>query len=166
MATESVPTGLLEVGRVGKPHGVRGDLHVWFTTDREERWAVGSRLWIAGEWRVVSSSSARSDHHVCHFLGVDVRESAALLTNSLIYADPIEDSEALWVHELIGARVQESNGIDRGKCIAVLDNPAGPIMELESGALVPAVFVTKMVDGVATVDVPQGLFELGESDEN
>lgn len=95
-----------------------------------------------------------------------MRESAALLTNSLIYADPIEDSEALWVHELIGARVQESNGIDRGKCIAVLDNPAGPIMELESGALVPAVFVTKMEDGVATVEVPQGLFELGESDEN
>ena len=165
MADNSAPTGLLEVGRVGKPHGVRGDLHVHFTTDRNERWAQGARLWIAGEWRIVHACKAQVDHFVCHFEGFDVREESARLTNATIFAEPIDDPEAMWVHELIGARVLESNGTERGTCIAVLDNPSGPIMELDSGALVPAIFITNLDEGVAVVDVPDGLFELGEDDE-
>jgi len=39
---ERVPEGLLEVGRIGRPHGVRGDVFIDLTTDRAERAAVGS----------------------------------------------------------------------------------------------------------------------------
>ena len=37
---------------------------------------------------------------------------------------------------------------------------ASDILELESGALVPTVFVVSNQDGVITVDVPDGLFDL------
>ena len=166
MAANSVPTGLLEVGRVGKPHGVRGDLHVFFTTNRDERWAVGAQLWIAGDWRTITASKPQVDHFICHFADFDVREDSARLTNAAIFAEPIADPEALWVHEMIGAQVVEVNGTERGVCVAVLDNPAGPIMELDSGALVPAIFVKSLDEGVAVVDVPDGLFELGDDDED
>jgi hypothetical protein len=33
-------------------------------------------------------------------------------------------------------------------------------LELDQGALVPTTFVVDVVDGVITVDVPDGLFEL------
>ena len=166
MATDNAPAGLLEVGRVGKPHGVRGDLHVHFTTDRAERWKVGAQLWIAGEWRTIVSSKQQVDHRICHFDGFDVREESARLTNATVYADPIDDPEAVWVHDLIGATVVESDGTARGKCVAVLDNPAGPMMELDTGALVPTVFIVSLDDGVASVDTPEGLFELGDADED
>ena len=166
MATYNAPAGLLEVGRVGKPHGVRGDLHVYFTTDRAERSKVGAQLWIAGEWRTIASAKVQVDHHICHFEGFDVREESARLTNATVYAEPIEDPDAVWVHDLIGAQVIEANGTVRGKCVAVLDNPAGPMLELDTGALVPSVFITSMVNGTATVETPDGLFDLGEPDED
>ncbi|MFZ9292268.1 MAG: ribosome maturation factor RimM, partial [Ilumatobacteraceae bacterium] len=44
MSTSSTtePVGLIEVGRIGRAHGVRGDLRVDFYTHREERTAVGA----------------------------------------------------------------------------------------------------------------------------
>jgi 16S rRNA processing protein RimM len=80
----------------------------------------------------------------------------------VLAAEPIEDPNALWVHQLIGAEVIEATGTARGRCVAVIDNPAADLLELESGALVPAAFVVSVAEGVVTIDPPEGLFELGE----
>ena len=40
------PDGLLEVGRIGKPHGVRGDLFLSLTSDLAQRREVGAQLII------------------------------------------------------------------------------------------------------------------------
>ena len=77
-------------------------------------------------------------------------------------AEPIEDPDELWVHELIGCRVLSADGVDRGPVVAVQENPAADLLVLESGALVPVVFeVDGPVDGTVHVEVPDGLFELG-----
>ncbi|MGA0231062.1 MAG: hypothetical protein ACO3L8_09805, partial [Ilumatobacteraceae bacterium] len=47
---------LLEGGRLGRAHGIRGDLVVNLSTDRLERVAVGARLLIGDQWRTVVSS--------------------------------------------------------------------------------------------------------------
>ena len=49
---------LLEVGRIGRAHGVRGDLYVELITDRSERVAVGARLQGRGTWLTVEASPA------------------------------------------------------------------------------------------------------------
>ena len=46
--------------------------------------------------------------------------------------------------------------------MAVIDNPAADLLELESGALVPVTFVVSAEHGVVTIDPPDGLFDLGE----
>ncbi|MDJ0768260.1 MAG: ribosome maturation factor RimM [Ilumatobacter sp.] len=161
-----VPEGLLEVGRVGRAHGVRGDLFVDLTTDRSERAAVGSRLWVRGRWMTISASSRSNERWRVHFDGVDTREVAQALTGGLLYAPPIDDADALWVHQVIGAHVIEVNGIERGRCTAVIENPASDLLELDTGSLVPAVFVTAVDVGehgtLVTIDPPDGLFDLGE----
>jgi hypothetical protein len=43
--------------------------------------------------------------------------------------------------------------------VAVIDNPAHALLELDSGALVPVTFVVDNADGVITIDPPEGLFE-------
>ena len=76
-----------------------------------------------------------------------------------MYAEPIDDPDALWVHHLVGAAVVELDGTERGRCVAVIDNPAADLLELDSGALVPVTFVVGFDDGVVTIDPPEGLFE-------
>lgn len=156
---------LLEVGRIGRAHGVRGELYVDLTTDRRERLEPGARLYASGRWLVVHSSRELPQRWLVHFEGVDDRNTAELLTNSVVYAPPLDDPDVIWVHELIGARVRDLSGVDRGVCTAVVENPANDLIELDSGALVPVTFLVEVTDdGVAIVDPPEGLFELYESE--
>ena len=53
---------------------------------------------------------------------------------------PLEDPAALWVHDLVGSMVVERGGTERGSCVSVIANPASDLLELDSGARVPAVF--------------------------
>lgn len=152
---------LLEVGRIGRAHGVRGDVYVDLLTDRTERLAVGSRLFASGRWLNVTQSRALPQRWLVHFEGVDDRTAAERLTTSVLYAEPLDEPDTIWVHQLIGARVRDVDGVDRGTCVAVLQNPANDLIELDSGALVPVIFVTEVTDdGVVVVDPPDGLFEI------
>ena len=154
------PEGLLEVGFIRRPHGVKGDTYVDLLTDREDRLAVGSRLWAKGAWRTITASKRLPQRWLVHFEGFDDRTAIEALTNAPLLAPPVEDPDALWVHDLLGSRVVEVNGTDRGMCVGVLANPAHDILELDSGALVPVIFVQSMADGVITIDPPDGLFDL------
>ena len=156
------PPDLLEVGRIGRPHGVRGELYVDLLTDREERVAVGSRLVARGDTLEVVAARPSNGRWLVMFAGVSDRTQAERLTGVQLLAAPIEDPDALWVHELLGSRVIEAGGVERGRCVSVLANPAHDLLELDSGALVPVTFVVSCVDGVTTVDVPEGLFDLVE----
>jgi 16S rRNA processing protein RimM len=160
----AIPEGLLEVGHIGRAHGIRGDVFLVLTTDRDERAAVGSKLWARDRWFTVTQSSNASGKWRVHLEGVDDRNAAEALTGTTVFAEPIDDADALWVHDLIGATVLEKNGIDRGTCVSVVSNPAADLLELESGALVPVTFVTDIdVSGgvpLVTIDPPDGLFDL------
>ncbi len=152
------PPGWLIVGRIGRPHGVRGEVYVDLTTDRTDRLAVGSRLWAREREVVVDAARRHNTRWLVTFGGFD-RTLAERMTNADLYAEPVYDPDALWVHELIGSRVVDAAGIERGVCTAVVANPAADLLELDSGALVPVTFVTGSTGGVITIDPPLGLFD-------
>jgi 16S rRNA processing protein RimM len=153
---------LREVGRIGRAHGVGGEVYVVLITDRVERLAPGARLLAGSQWLTVSESRPQQQRWLVHFEGIDDRTMAEKLTNSILLAEPVVDDsdDALWVHELIGSRVIDRQGVDRGTCVAVLDNPAHDILELDTGAPVPVTFVLTSSGGVTTIDPPEGLFDL------
>ena len=154
---------LREVGRIGRAHGVTGELYVSLITDRVERLAPGARVLSGSQWLTVVESRQQQQRWLVRFDGVVDRNAAEKLTNSVLLAEPLaEDGEddALWVHELIGSRILDKQGVERGTCIAVIDNPAHDIIELDTGALIPVIFVVSCRDGVAVVDPPEGLFDL------
>ena len=155
-------TDLLVVGRVGKAHGLRGEVYVDLVTDRTERLAPGSVLHAEGSLLTVLASKPQQTRWLVQFEGVNDRAAAEALTNTELEAEPIADPEAVWVHELIGSRVVERDGTDRGRCVGVLANPAHDILELESGALVPTIFILSCADGITTIDPPEGLFAVYE----
>ncbi|MEO7398875.1 MAG: ribosome maturation factor RimM, partial [Ilumatobacteraceae bacterium] len=111
-------------------------------------------------WRTVTYSKHLPQRWLVHFDGFVDRTAVEALTNAPLYGEPLDDPDALWVHEMVGARVVELTGEERGTCVAVLANPAHDILELDSEALVPVIFVVSCVDGVITIDPPDGLFDL------
>lgn len=145
---------------MGRAHGLKGEVYVNLTTDRSERVAVGATLYANGSPLVVAASRPQQDRWLVAFEGVADRNGAEALTNAELTAEPIEDPDAVWVHELIGTRVVETDGTERGRCTGVIANPAHDIIELDTGALVPAIFVVSCVGGVTTIDPPNGLFDL------
>jgi 16S rRNA processing protein RimM len=155
------PENLLEVGHIRRPHGLRGDVFVQLVSDRDDRLAPGSILY-SGDRRfaVTGSRRAAKGRWVVSFEGIESRADAEAFTNTTVFAEPIDDPDALWVHELIGSRVVDQDGVDRGECVAVVANPASDLLELGDGALVPSTFIVAHEDSVISVDVPTGLFEL------
>jgi 16S rRNA processing protein RimM len=153
------PAGLLEIGQIRRAHGVRGDVIVELASDRPERVAAGAR-WFAGDgWLTVVAARRHQDRWLVTLAEVEDRSFAQRYTNTTVYAEPVDDPDELWVHDLIGSEVVEVSGRSRGLCVAVVDNPAADLLELDSGALVPVVFVTERRHGTIVIDPPLGLFD-------
>jgi len=153
---------LLGVGRIVKPHGLRGDVIVSLTTNRDERVAAASVLHTDdGRTLEVVRSSAHRGRFIVTFAGVEGIDAAEALRDTPLSAPPLDDPDALWVHDLIGSTVLDGAGGELGRVRSVEANPASDLLVLESGALIPLRFVTGSVPGATvTVDVPDGLLDL------
>ena len=153
---------LLAVGRIVKPHGLRGEVIISLTTNRVERVDPGSVL-FAGDGRtfeVVRSTSHRG-RYIVTIAGVEDIDRAEELRDTALFAPPLEDPDELWVHELIGSAVRDTSGAELGTVVGVEANPASDLLVLSGGGLVPLRFVTEWDPGVRiTVDIPDGLLDL------
>ncbi len=150
---------MLEVGRVAKSHGLRGEVIVELFTNRTERVAPGTVLTSEQGDLVVERSSPHGTRWIVAFKGVHSREAADELHGRVLSAPPLEDADALWVHELVGSEVHDINGAPIGRVAAVESNPASDLLVLENGGLIPLRFVNAHEPGRVTVDIPDGLLE-------
>jgi 16S rRNA processing protein RimM len=157
--------GELEVGRIGHAHGVRGEVSITFVSNRPERTKPGAVLHAGDRELVVASARRHHDRWLVRFEGVEDRTGAAALRGSVLTARPLGADAPLaddeyWVHELIGSPVVDTHGAALGTVVGVEANPAHDLLVLDSGPLVPIVFVVGRNDGTVVVDPPDGLLEL------
>jgi 16S rRNA processing protein RimM len=151
---------LLEVGRISKPHGLKGEVVVDLVTNRTDRLDPGTVLTTStGFQLVVESSQPFVKRWIVSFQGVGDREAAERLRGKILLAEPVEDPDALWVDELVGSVAEDQNGRVLGKVVAILANPASDLLELEGGGLVPLVFLVEHGSKRVVVDIPDGLIE-------
>jgi 16S rRNA processing protein RimM len=148
------------VGFVTKAHGIRGEVIVRLTTDRTERVEPGAVLQSKRGPMAVRSSRAHQRDWIVLFDGVPDRNAAEELRGLKLLAEPLDDPEVLWVHELVGCTVVDADGVERGRVTALEPNPASDLLVLDTGHLVPLRFVTDRADGRVTIDPPEGLFDL------
>jgi 16S rRNA processing protein RimM len=165
LSTSSTDVPFLEVGRVARPHGLRGQVVVELWTNRLERMAPGARLrGPAGDLEVLEASPhgavGGQARWLVSFRGVEAREDAEALRGALLTAAPLADAEAWWVHDLIGARVVAPEGTEVGVVKAIEANPASDLLVLADGRLIPLRFVVDRQPGRLTVELPPGLLEL------
>jgi len=152
---------LLEVGRVGKAHGLRGEVHVVAVTNIAERFAAGSELVVGDRSLVVRSSRPAGSGFVVGFDGIDDRNAAEALRGASVRAEAVDAADdELFAHDLIGAEVRDRAGARIGSIESVQANPAHDLLVLDGGTLIPAVFVVDQSPGVVIVDLPEGLLDL------
>lgn len=165
------------VGRVGRPHGVRGELTVELRTDDPDaRFAPGAVLRTDPPERgplTVTDVHPRSGGLVVAFAGIGDREGAEALRGTVLVVDsdslPPLDAEDEWYdHELIGLAVLDPAGVAVGTVADVLHSPGSELLVVRSGDgrehLVPFVRdIVPEVDvpgGRIVVAAPEGLYDL------
>ncbi|MET0275385.1 MAG: ribosome maturation factor RimM [Acidimicrobiia bacterium] len=158
------PPGELEVGRLGRAHGLRGEIAVTFSSNRPERHAPGAVFHAGDRELVVTSARPHQGRWLLCFEGVTDRTAAEALNGVTLRAAPLDDEVLddgeFWVHELIGCAVVDPAGNELGTVTSIEANPAHDQLVLASGALVPITFVVERRDGTVVVDAPEGLFDL------
>jgi 16S rRNA processing protein RimM len=152
----------LELGRVGRPHGVRGEVVVTLHTDRSERTTPGAVLRAGDRTLVVASARPHQGRWLLRFEGITDRDGAEELRGATLVGEPLDDpgEGRLWVHELVGDHVRDVHGNTLGRVAEVQANPAHDILVLDDGVLVPVVFVVDRQPGVLVVDPPDGLLDV------
>jgi 16S rRNA processing protein RimM len=153
---------MLQVGQVVKPHGLRGDVIVSLATNRDERVAPGSVLTTDdGRTMKVLRSSPHQGRFIVTFEGLSGIDDAESARGTQLFAPPLDDPDALWIHELIGAEVEDVTGRVLGTVESVEANPASDLLVLDGGALIPLRFVVANEPGMrVTVELPDGLLDL------
>ena len=155
---------MLEVGRIAKAHGIKGEVLVHLTGDRRERVAPGAVLTLADERTLtVRSATSHQGKWIVTLEGVSTRTAAEALHGLILFAEPIDDPDALFVHDLIGSTVVDTTGgAVLGTVESVEANPASDLLVLAgSGGLIPVRFIVERdADGRLVVDLPEGLLDL------
>lgn len=155
----------MEVGRITKAFGLKGEVLVALSSDRASRLDPGSVLETERGPLVVVSASPHQNRFIVQFEGVSDRQAAEVWRGTLLRAAPpagddVDDLDALWVHELIGASVVTPDGATLGTVTEVQANPAADLLVLDGGALIPMNFVRDHEPGRISVEIPDGLLEL------
>jgi len=167
----------LVVGRVGRPHGVRGEVTVELRTDDPDaRFAPGSSLRTDPASRgplTVVEARPRSGGLVVAFDGVHDRAGAEAIRGTALVVDSAElpdlDVPDEWYdHQLVGLAAVDPAGTPLGTVTDVVHSPASDLLVLRAGDgrehLVP--FVRELVPSVdvpggrVVVDPPDGLLDL------
>jgi 16S rRNA processing protein RimM len=176
------------VGRVGRPHGIRGEVVIGVRTDEPDlRFAAGAALDVTrtlpegpaepppGQPSLtVASARWHSGQLLVSFAGITDRTAAGELTGSWLSVDSsqlpdLPDPDEFRDHELIGLSVRTSAGqpagvvtdvLHYGQDLLVVRRAEGEYLVPFVKAIVPEVDVRA---GVLVIDPPPGLLDPAEA---
>lgn len=166
------------VGRIGRPHGIRGAVTVEPRTDEpDERFAPDAVLLpqSGASPLVVRHSQWHSGRLLVEFDGVDDRNEAEALRGTILEVERQDDArpddpEEFYDSALLGCAVVTVTGESLGEVSEVAHLPAQDLLVVAGeGREVLVPFVSEIVPSVdlaarvITVDPPEGLLDIEES---
>jgi 16S rRNA processing protein RimM len=126
----------VQVGKVGKPHGLDGAFVVEEASDDPDRFAVGATLLVGGESACVVESKRAGGRPVI-LVDRDVERGAPI---EIELSDlPPPDEGEYYAFQLVGLEVEEAAGQKLGRVTEVSSGPANDVLELDTGLALPLV---------------------------
>lgn len=169
----------LQVARIGKPHGIRGEVTVQVLTDApEDRFVPGTEFLVepaASGPLTVSSARWNKDILLLGFEEVADRNAAETLRGAKLFIETEEldgdDDEGWYEHELVGLEARVGTRVV-GKVTALNTMPVQDLLLVTTpeGAEILVPFVEQIVpevnieEGFIVLTPPDGLFELNADD--
>ena len=171
---------LIAVGRIRRPHGIRGEVVVDLLTDTPDvLFASGRRVLVgtvggrrdpAGAELHIEASRPFKESWLIKAHEIADRNAAELWRDRYLLLPqdelPAPAEDEVYIHDLIGMRVEEVSGAPVGTVAEVYELPQGLMLEIDGerkGALIPfRDEVVTSVDAkqrVIVIDPPLGLLE-------
>jgi 16S rRNA processing protein RimM len=140
---------LVQVGRVGRPHGLDGSFVVEDASEDPERFAAGARVYV-GDRPAKIEESKRAGGRLIVRLDSEAERGKPLQVPRATLPAPGKDE--YYVFQLVGLEVEEEEG---GRCLGrvqdVAPGVANDVLELDTGISLPLV-----EDCVLSVDLGRG----------
>jgi len=142
---------LVEIGRISKPWGVKGEVKVRLTTDIPGRFQALEGVWIhdGGEkiaWYRIEQVKRLKKAVALKLEGIDSPEAAEVLRDREVAVPETERAELeegeFFIYDLIGLEVVDPEGRRLGELTKVYQGSAQDVFEVataEGARLVPAV---------------------------
>lgn len=150
---------LVVVGRIGRAHGIRGDLGVDIRTDEpERRFAPGSSVVAGTRTLTIVSIRQHSGRLIVRFEGINDRTAAETLHGTVLEAEVSADEmpadpEEFYDHQLIGLEVRSGDAVV-GTITQVIHLPAQDTLAIKAGER--EILIPFVLDLVPEVHVAAG----------
>lgn len=166
------------IARIGKPHGLKGEVTVRLHTDApQERFVIGATFGTEPAANGPLTLRTHRVHNGVHLLSfeeaADRTAAEGLRGTQLLGAAQEDDDEedAWYAEDLIGLTVVDPRGAELGTVVELHDRPVQDLLEvhLVGGRTGYVPFVEKIVPevdieaGRIVVDAPPGLLDLPEA---
>jgi 16S rRNA processing protein RimM len=129
----------LNVGRIGKAHGILGEATIEVRTDEaENRFAIGAVLETENHgYLTVVSARVHNGILLLGFDGIDSRNAIEVLRNELLYSEvdidaPGIDEDDYHVLQLIGCKAYLVDGDEFGDIAEVLNLPGQDVLVIKN----------------------------------
>ena len=142
-------TGLVPVGRVGRPHGLDGAFVVERASDDGRRWEVGASVLVDGAPATIELSRRVGGRRRAIRLDRQVERGAVLAVH--VSELPTPEPDSYYAFQLVGLVVVDEEGRELGSVVEVHPGVANDNLELADGTLVPLID-----DAVRAVDLDAG----------
>ena len=153
---------LVLLGRIIDAHGIRGAVKLKsIATNPADIATYGPLQTEAGATIEILRMKQASDLFIADLKGIKDRNQAEALKGTELFISrdklPVAKDNEVYLYDLLGSNVILA-GVTLGKLVAFQNFGAGELLELESGLLIPALFITSTGDAIE-VNLPDGYLD-------
>lgn len=159
-SSPSAADNRIVIGKLGAPHGIRGELRVIPLTDFPERFENLKQVYVEDALLDIESVKYHKQFVIIKFKQCPVREEAARLTGRLIYIDkkdavPLEEGE-YYTFDIIGLEVFDVDGNTLGNVTEVLKTGSNDVYVVSQKGQAKQLLVPALKAVVREIDIEKG----------
>ena len=148
------------IGKLGAPHGVRGEMRVIPLTDFPERFQELEQVYVGDDLMQVEDCWYHKQFVIMKLKECPHREAAAELTGQLLYVDksqamPLEEGE-YYTFDIIGLEVFDLEGNSLGHVTEVLKTGSNDVYVASKKGQAQQILIPALKAVVKEINLPEG----------